>query len=780
MARVISVPRAKINEGLSTAVLLALLLVSLTGSVAAVGWVDGLGILIWPALGGMMLGILLAKLPVRGWLAHPLTILFAFAASVAFPFLLLTEPAGNRAKLLFLLTRLRDWTLKVLGGGTASDNLIFVVQLVFFAWLFAQIAAWLVFRRHQVWAAIVLIGSALLLNLFYAPAQSGVYLILFLISALLLLVRMNLHAMERRWRDASIGYATDIIFDFFQYGIIFSLMLLSLAWVLPETAPGAGTIGLFDSFQEPWQNLEDQFTRVFSSVKPVERRVAGLSSSSSLVMGGPIKLTDHPVIDIQSTNGRYWRAAVYDRYTGSGWLNNHIDTVSLATGDPRIGARTDDLRAVITQTIQVRTPDSSNILYAASQPVHFDLPIEIRYSKANSEKSIFGFDLATARSRRPLRENDTYTVVSALSRADEESLRSVGNNFNYPAWFTSDYLQLPDRVPPRLSNLARVITQGQGNQFDKAIAIERFLRNNVKYSETVAPPPAGRDAVDYLLFDRPEGYCNYYASAMAVLARIVGIPARIASGYSQGEYRNGIYHILEKDAHAWPELYFPGYGWIEFEPTASKPEIARPKKVDDLTASDSAGARQNEDDPRGALEPELPVEDANFGAFSLELPFWSDPFNTAMAILGIAAASGAIGLAAVQWNHSKRMSHLPPAARTYEEMLRRGDWLGIHYREHATPLERANGLAGKMPTARSAIERIASFYGRERFGAWKPRMVERAMLATDWDKVRGAWWTALGARVIAYLHSLSLAIVERLQTLLRRKSATRDRWHPDG
>lgn len=770
MERVISAPRAQVNEGFSTAILLALLLVSLTGSVAAVGWVDGLGILIWPALGGMMLGILLAKLPVHGWLAHPLTLLFASAASIAFPFLLLTEPAGNRAKLLFLLTRLRDWTLKVLGGGTASDNLIFVVQLVFFAWLFAQIAAWLVFRRHQVWGAIVLIGSALLLNLFYAPAQSGVYLILFLISALLLLVRMNLHAMERHWRDASIGYATDIIFDFFQYGIIFSLMLLTLAWVLPETAPGAGTIGFFDSFQEPWQNLEDQFTRVFSSVKPVERRIAGLSSSNALVMGGPVKLTDHPVIDIQSTSGRYWRAAVYDRYTGSGWLSNHNDTVSLATSDPRIGARSDDLRTVITQTIQVRTADPNNILYAASQPIHFDLPIEIRYSKANSDKGTFGFDLATARSRRPLRENDTYTVVSALSHADEESLRAVGNNFNYPGWFTSDYLQLPDRVAPRLTNLAKIITQGQTNQFDKAVAIERYLRNNVKYNEAVAPPPTGRDAVDYLLFDRPEGYCNYYASAMAVLARIVGIPARVASGYTQGEYRNGIFHILEKDAHAWPELYFPGYGWIEFEPTASKPEIARPKGPQDTNnnptdAADEEGRLRGDD--RNTLIPEDLGLDSG-GSISLQIPFWSDPFNTAMAVLGIAAAGGVIGLVAVQWNHSKRMSHLTPAARTYEEMLRRGDWLGIHYREHATPLERADGLASKMPAARLAIERIAAFYARERFGAWKPRMVERAMLATDWDKVRGAWRTALAARVITYLRSVPPAFSTRAGKLLKR------------
>jgi transglutaminase-like putative cysteine protease len=516
--------------------------------------------------------------------------------------------------------------------------------------------------------------------------------------------------------------------------------------------------------------MEDQFTRVFSSVKPVERRIAGLSSSTSLVMGGPIKLTDHPVIDIQSNSGRYWRAAVYDRYTGSGWLSNHNDTVSLVPGDSRLGTRTDDLRTIITQTIQVRTSDPSYILYAAAQPVQFDLPIEIRYSKANSERGTFGFDLASARSRRILRENDTYTVVSALTRADEESLRATGLNFNYPAWFASDYLQLPDRVPPRLSNLAKVITQAQGNQFDKAIAIETFLRKNIKYSETVAPPPTGRDAVDYLLFDRPEGYCNYYASAMAVLARIVGIPARVASGYTQGEYRNGVNHILEKDAHAWPELYFPGYGWIEFEPTASKPEIVRPKNPGSgqSTNGDSADADERlRGDDRNT---EIPDDDlgANGSPFNLQLPFWSDPFNFAIVVLGSVSAVGSLGFVVTQWNRSRKLAHLPPAARTYEEMLTRASWLGVRDGVYSTPLERADALAIKMPAARQSIERIASVYSHEKFGAWKPRMTERAVLVADWAQVRGAWWSALAARVIAYLRSLPPGFALKVEKLLKR------------
>src|SRR4029078_7077610 len=113
--------------------------------------------------------------------------------------------------------------------------------------------------------------------------------------------------------------------------------------------------------------------------------------------------------------------------------------------------------------------------------------------------------------------------------------------------------------------------------YDKARAIETYLREHITYNDSVQAVPAGLDGVDYFLFERPEGYCNYYASAMAVLARSIGIPARIASGYAVGSASDdGFYHISEANAHFLPELYMGELGWVEFEPTASQPEISRP------------------------------------------------------------------------------------------------------------------------------------------------------------------------------------------------------------
>src|SRR3972149_7569533 len=120
--------------------------------------------------------------------------------------------------------------------------------------------------------------------------------------------------------------------------------------------------------------------------------------------------------------------------------------------------------------------------------------------------------------------------------------------------------------------------------YDKAKAIEAYLRT-YPYDLEVPAPPEGQDVADYFLFDLKKGYCDYYATAMVVLARSSGVPARFVLGYSPGSYDapNAQYVVRELNAHSWVEVYFPGMGWVEFEPTASQPEIDR--SLSKVTAS---------------------------------------------------------------------------------------------------------------------------------------------------------------------------------------------------
>src|SRR5205823_12348521 len=121
-------------------------------------------------------------------------------------------------------------------------------------------------------------------------------------------------------------------------------------------------------------------------------------------------------------------------------------------------------------------------------------------------------------------------------------------------------------------------------------------RKNITYDQNIDAPPSNVDPVDYVLFTTRRGYCNYYASAEVIMLRSLGIPARLAVGFNQGQVdtSTNTFHILEQNAHAWPEVFFPNYGWVEFEPTASEAPLVRP--VHAAVASTSPDASPTPDD----------------------------------------------------------------------------------------------------------------------------------------------------------------------------------------
>lgn len=749
------------SEGTLTFVFLLLVVSSLTSSIAAAEWTDGLHILSWAALAGLSWGWLFAKIRrVPGAWAHLLAFLLTVPVTTFLTASLLSTKLTLEEKLSILATRVLEWCQRVASGGSASDNLIFVMQLTALIWLIAYTAAWFVYRRRQVWGALVPSGAALLLNLFYA-APADFYLGVFVLSALLLLIRTNLHALERRWRAAAVGYTSDVQFDVMGYGALFALLLLITTAFLPASAPGPAWLALLDPLQEPWHNLETHFTRAFSALRAAPRPAPIAFSSPALTMGGPITLGQRAVMDIRADNGRYWRARVYDKYEASTWFSTQLEPLLLSTNDARLDTPQGYLRVQVTQTITLYLNDQ-NILYAQAQPIRFSLPIEARVATEP-------LDLTLARARRTLHAGDTYTVVSAISVADEESLRA--DSTDYPDWIRARYLQLPDDLPERVRDKAHEIAAPFSNPYDRAVALEKFLRAHITYDENVSAPPFGVDGVDYVLFERPAGYCNYYASAMAVLARALGIPARVVSGYALGDYADGVFHIVEANAHSWVEIYFPRYGWIEFEPTANKPEIERPKRAQ--TAPDNpdvneAAAEQRRRRERNRAD-EMDEED--FGAASTTARAWRfDERATLLGLVSVLVLTLASVVGIRRWRYAHQLARLQPAARVYEEMLERARWLGLREARHATPLERAQAISDLMPNAREATARIATLYTRERFGAHPLDVSERATLERAWDKWRAAWWRGMAQYGVTRSVTPARQFIERVYTAL-------DRWN---
>jgi len=165
-----------------------------------------------------------------------------------------------------------------------------------------------------------------------------------------------------------------------------------------------------------------------------------------------------------------------------------------------------------------------------------------------------------------------YTGISQLPALNRAQLEAAGTD--YPAEITGVYLQLPE-IDRRIPELARSATQRAFTPYDKAAALETFLKTKYSYTLDLTGNP-GKDPLAHFLFETRAGHCEYFASSMTVMLRSLGIPAREVNGFLPGEFNElgGDYIVRASDAHSWVEAYFPGSGWIVFDPTPDAPVVS--------------------------------------------------------------------------------------------------------------------------------------------------------------------------------------------------------------
>ncbi|MGD2207378.1 MAG: transglutaminase domain-containing protein, partial [Anaerolineae bacterium] len=428
------------------------------------------------------------------------------------------------------------------------------------------------------------------------------------------------------------------------------------------------------------------------------------------------------------------------------WDNVDADTI-LIDENELVASAEYDSRQGVTQTITLRqdlTP--AGLIAAVGQPLRVTLPLRAMVSIAALEDAsqsrdaspIFSRqdDPSALYSRRTLYAGESYRAVSSLSTVNIEDLRQAGTE--YPAWVARRYLQLPDSLPNRVRTLAEQITEGSDTPFDRALAVERYLRE-IPYNQKIQGPALAQDGVDYFLFDAKQGYCDYYASAMAVMLRAVGVPARYVRGYSQGHKEAGVYHVLQSDSHAWPEVFFPSYGWIEFEPTASEPAIRRRSSQDD-TSGTSTDAPPFDNWAR-ELDEMIDTEinpDAQRPAPPLTLgSFWKRVGRWGWLVLDLMALPLVL-IALFMVRRHRQIEGLTVAERVYHDLV---DWgrrlLRMEPLAHQTPHEYADSVAQTMPGGGRSVRQIADYYVQERFGG---KNVSRAMAEVAWARTWRALW----------------------------------------
>ena len=765
---------SRLREGWTVLVLIICMLLSVAWPIRTAEWAEGLHILYWVAVGSALAGFFLAKSLFPDVVAHLFSLVYGVAWVAFWGGNLLASQFTWRERFIELGIRVNEWLWTATHGGTSDDNLIFVLLLALILWLAGYLSAWYNFREDKAWQSVVPCGLVLLWNLYYASPRLELHLVAYLFFALLVVMHSNLSIRKREWRMARVNYSSDIGLAFLRAGVIFSLVVISFAWLAPNAVASQQLSDIGSFLDEPWLKMQENWSRLFSAVK-YYGAVYPNPFGNSLGLTGPVHLSEITVMDVESPLGRYWRAAVYDQYTGSGWLNKDKESISLKADDFSLALPEYELRQEITQTITTFLPGRT-LLFAAAQPRRVDLPAwavvsyvpplppgEEADSYAEKEGVITPVLMLYSRSR--LKQGQSYTVISSISGADEDSLRAAGDD--YPDWILDRYLQLPESLPSRVRDLAEEITGGKvpgsrhvlnvqvteigqergdfierfnvtlssyGNAYDKATALESYLRE-IEYNELIEAPPEGQDGVDYFLFDIREGYCNYYASAMAVMARAVGIPARVAAGYGQGEYNpdTGAYRVREKDAHAWVEIYFPRFGWVEFEPTAAEPLLVRPKPPKVVEPSeDRSGFRGPGHDEPIPDDDVFPEDRSGFA--SGQAPRRQQAVRW---LVGLILLVTPVGLATLWILRERKLKGLNLVERVYERLCSFARRLGIEFQRHQTPYEYAAALITAIPEGQSPVQRIADLYVRERFSG---REVSGQEAGEAWQSLRPILW----------------------------------------
>ena len=766
---------SRLWEGWSVLFLIICMLLSVAWPINSAKWTEGLDILYLVVIGSALAGFFLAKSQFPGLVAHLFSLVYGVAWVAYLGGTLLAPQFTWRERLLELGNRINAWLWEALHGGTSSDNLIFVLFLAAILWLAGYVSVWYNFREHKAWESIVPGGLVVLWNLYYAPEQSEFSLVAYLFFALLMVINSNLLQRKQEWRAAKVKYGSDIGLAFLRAGVIFSLAVISLAWLAPDATANQWLSEIGSHLEEPWLKVQENWGRLFSALRNYGKTYPN-TFGNVLNLTGPVHLSEVAVMDVQASAGRYWRAAVYDQYTGSGWRNTDKELLKMETNDPLPLALPEyELRQEVTQTITTFLPGRT-LLFATGQPRRVNLPAWAVVSyvppippgedpETYVKKEGVLTPVSMLYSRSHLKEGRSYTVVSSISMADEESLRAAGDD--YPQWIRDRYLQLPENLPQRVRDLAEAITGGilpktfdngqavvasaqegsdtitylspsklivsvHDNAYDKARALESFLRS-MKYNELIEAPPEGRDVVDYFLFDLGEGYCDYFASAMAVMARAVGIPARVAAGYSQGEYNpeTGAYRVREKDAHAWVEVYFPRYGWVEFEPTPSEPAIVRPKPPKVVEPSGARGESEPRDDEERFRDDILP-EGGRIPSVQVQKRWQVARWLGGLVLFAIPAT-----MATVWIIQERKWKGLNLVERAYEKLCHFARRLGIEYRAYQTPYEYAAALIAVVPEGRGLVQRITDLYVRERFSG---REVREEEAQEAWRSLRPILW----------------------------------------
>lgn len=670
-----------------------------------------------------------------------------------------TSLLAYRVSVLTILGSLR---LVIANGfalaGTQESTMVFLFYLAFLCFFLGYFGSWLIYRAHLPWLVAMVYIAIMIVNLNYISKRDLSFLMVLLVGSLLLLIaRVQLSNQLLVWKNE--GLYTDRIWlrgltsRFLRVSAIFALLILPLAWLLPIAGEPASGVAFWNSLDNAWVNLTHGNLAalgnpgsLFSPYNPPTNFFG-----DQLTITGSVNLPNGPVLSYlvgSASQGEYLEGFTFDTFDGHTW------TARAATASQSYQARarlpldtpTAHYHSLTTTITVIQPPGGARpFIFAPAQPGSFTVPVTVFTDASGAITS--AWTQATA-----LRSAESYQVTSEVVTASPAGLGHVRFSRDDPETWTGDanyhtlqqyYLQTPAHLSPEVLATALNWTGGTHNVYSAVMALQHRFSDSTDFTYAVSNPPVPQniDAVTWLLHSH-RGYCTYYATAMTVMARLLGIPARVVNGFSQGHYdtQHRIWVVNGSDAHSWVQVYFPGSGWVNFDPTpgfafsASVPVPTTPAPVitpPPARPTPTPGQSKVPGQPatptlRGAAP--LPVAGAAQVAQNLFMAF---------SLLFLLCSCVALGLAIVRYRSSGHAPH-PPAASVYVRLCRLAGLVGSPPAYWQTPYEYVVVLSRRFPQAAVALRRLADLFVRERWASpeLRPALHEKQELRYLWPHLR--------------------------------------------
>lgn len=543
--------------------------------------------------------MLLSTVCILSWLLifkKPITLLILLIPSVLTVGCIAYFHSPTYNNMIDSLTGFLSWLMEFIKGESSMEDSYFKTFINIIIGLESLIVVLLIYKIKNI-MPLLISGTLILMYSWFNHIDQAIYYFGFFMTFVLILYAFrNYEEMNRKWKVTN----EVISKNFFNKWILYSIGACALVVIFSLALPKN-----FDPLT--WNRVDNFVQRNFPQV--YEWRSSKEVSSgngqdlrfdltltpyqhSDRRLGGPINTRDILVMKVDANEPLYLKGRVSDFYSGYNWRATQNPTEVQSSRSDNSFYKNEKIEGIeITQKI-------THINITTSTMFNSYIPKRIAgidgqyYSTGRFE--LFG--------DRPIGKDKPYFVYSVKPYLDKEEVKS---STYIPKEKYDKYLQLPKGLPSRLKELSLSITEGYSNDFDKVKAIEAYLRENYKYTLSPKPTPNHADFVDNFLFESEEGYCTYFATSLAIMSRISGIPTRYVEGFKTPNSKtDGEYHVYDENAHAWVEAYIEGQGWFIFEPTPAYETVVYMERAQE-EVTDSAptvSQRQNTNQDQGEIE----------------------------------------------------------------------------------------------------------------------------------------------------------------------------------